>query len=129
MPARILVVEDDQDLHLGLALRLQAAGHEVCSALHGAEAVEVAKERKPDVLLLDVGLPGFNGHEVARRLSVDPETRDIPIIYLTARHEPTHRVRAAERGAAAYLVKPAEPARLFAAIDAALISRRVRTEL
>ena len=120
MAVKILVVEDDADLHIGLALRLTSAGYEVLSALDGAAAVEVCQQHRPDLVLMDIGLPGMDGHEVARQLSMMPNTRDIPVVYLTARHEAQHRLEASNVGAAAYLVKPTSAANLFAAIDAAL---------
>ena len=126
MGARILVVEDDPDLHISLALRLKSAGHIVTSALDGREGILVALREQPDVMILDVGLPGCNGHDVAKELSLHAETRGIPIIFLTARHETDHRLQAAQNGAAAYLVKPAMPGTLFSAIDAALIARQTR---
>ena len=128
MGARILVVEDNADLHLGLALRLKSVGHEVLSALTGAEAISLARREQPDIMLLDVGLPDMSGHDVAQDISAHESTQRIPIIYLTARHEVDHRVQAAHRGASAYLVKPTMPPQLFAAIDAALIAGRVRAE-
>ena len=106
MAAQVLIVEDDADLHLSLALRLQSRGYKVMSAMNGAEAVTVATTETPDVILLDIGLPDRSGHKVARELAEHTGTRQIPIIYLTARHELNHRVEAAEMGAAGYLVKP-----------------------
>jgi CheY-like chemotaxis protein len=120
MAVKILVVEDDADLHIGLALRLMSAGYEVISALNGDDAIEVCQQLRPDLVLMDIGLPGKDGHEVARLLSRMPNTRDIPVVYLTARHEAQHRLEAASVGAAAYLVKPTTAANLFAAIGAAL---------
>lgn len=120
MGARILVVEDDADLHLGLALRLKSVGHTVLSAMDGDEAVPMAQRERPDLILLDIGLPGRSGHLVASALAENLDTRPIPIIFLTGRHETKHRVRAAEEGAAAYLVKPCSPDRLFKAIDAVI---------
>jgi DNA-binding response OmpR family regulator len=120
MHARILLVEDDADLHISLALRLKSAGHEVLSAMNGSEVVPIALRHKPDLILLDIGLPGQDGHSVASALAADDQTRVIPIIYLTARHELNHRVQAAVSGAAGYLVKPCMPQRLFGAINAVL---------
>jgi len=128
MGNRILLVEDDPDLHIGLALRLKSVGHAVCSALDGREVLSTVQRERPDVIIMDVGLPGRSGHEVAQDLSTNDETRHIPIIYLTARHELDHRLKAAERGAAAYLVKPTSPEQLFAAIDAAVIAGKMRLE-
>ena len=120
MPARILLVEDDADLHICLALRLKSAGHEVLSAMNGSEVVPIALQHKPDLILLDIGLPGQDGHSVANTLAGYDEARLIPIIYLTARSELNHRVQAAVSGAAGYLVKPCVPERLFSVIDAVL---------
>ncbi len=122
MAARVLIVEDDADLHLSLALRLQSGGYEVMSAMNGAEAVSIATAEIPDVILLDIGLPDRSGHKVALELSGQQDTRRIPIIYLTARHEASYRVEASQLGAAAYLVKPCRPDRLMLAIEAALES-------
>jgi len=118
--ARILVVEDNADVHLGLALRLKSAGHKVLSAMNGAEVVPVAVRERPDVILLDIGLPDRSGHLVAKELAANEATRPIPIIYLTARQETDNRLRAAEAGAAAYLVKPCSPERLLKAIDSVI---------
>ena len=116
--SRILLVEDDADLHIGLALRLKSYGHEVMSAMKGSEALSIAAEKNPDLILLDIGLPDCSGHSVARTLAMNPATRKIPIVYLTARHELQHRVEAAATGAAGYLVKPCTAGTLFLAIDA-----------
>lgn len=120
MGARILVVEDNADLHLGMALLLKAAGHTVLSAMNGDEAVRMALHEQPDLILLDIGLPGRSGHRVAGSLSAEVSTRSIPIIYVTARHELKHRLLAGEKGAAAYLVKPYNSEELFSTIDAVI---------
>jgi len=120
MGARILIVEDNADLHLGLALRLKSAGHTVLSAMNGDEAVPLALSEKPNLILLDIGLPGRSGHLVASALAANDDTRSIPIIYLTARHELNHRLRAAGKGAAAYLLKPCSADRLFSTIDSVI---------
>ena len=120
MGARILIVEDNADLHLGLALRLKSVGHTVLSAMSGHEAIPVALRERPDLILLDIGLPGQSGHLVASQLAADELTRSIPIIYLTARHELKHRVQASEKGAAAYLVKPCSADRLFSTIESVI---------
>ncbi len=120
MAAKILIVEDDADLHLGLALRLRSRGYEVLSAMDGIGALDVCDRTRPDLVLMDVGLPGMDGHTVARQLSTRSDTCSVPVVYLTARHETRHRVEAATIGAAAYLVKPTTGDHLFAAIEAAL---------
>ena len=120
MGARILVVEDNPDLHLGLALRLKSAGHTVLSAMTADEAIPVALREQPNLILLDIGLPGRSGHLVARELAANESTRSIPIIYLTARHELKHRLQAAGQGAAAYLVKPCSADKLFTTIESVI---------
>jgi DNA-binding response OmpR family regulator len=120
MGVRIMIVEDNADLHLGLALRLKSEGHTVLSAMNGDEAIPLALNERPALILLDIGLPGRDGHLVAGALAANNSTRSIPIIYLTARDEISHRLKAAQDGAAAYLVKPCTAARLFSAIDSAI---------
>jgi DNA-binding response OmpR family regulator len=124
MSARILVVEDDADLHIGLAIRLQSAGHKVLSAMSGEEVQGIALREQPDMILLDIGLPGMDGHAVAAELGGHEETAAIPIIYLTARHEFKHRVDASATGAAAYLTKPCMPDQLLRAVDAVAGQKR-----
>ena len=120
MGALIMVVEDNPDLLLGLALRLKSAGHTVVSAMNGDDAMPLALRERPNVILMDIGLPGRSGHLVATELAGNAATRNIPIIYLTARHEFKHRLRAAEKGAAAYLLKPCSPDHLFRTIESVL---------
>jgi DNA-binding response OmpR family regulator len=120
MGARILVVEDNADLHLGLALLLKHAGHTVLSAMNGDEAIRTALREQPNLILLDIGLPGRSGHLVASSLAANASTQAIPIIYLTARHELKHRLLAGEKGAAAYLIKPCNGDELFRTIDAVI---------
>jgi two-component system phosphate regulon response regulator PhoB len=128
MSARILVVEDNADMHLGLALRLQSAGHTVLSAMDGDDAVHVALSKQPDLILLDIGLPGQSGHSVARTLAAHDDTRAIPIIFLTARHETQHRIKASEGRAAAFLVKPCSPDKLLRTIESVVNPPPVPTE-
>lgn len=125
MAKRILLVEDDADLQIGVALRLKSMGHEVLSAMSGAEAVPLARTHQPDLILLDIGLPDCSGHAVARSLSTCEATQRIPVLYLTARHELKHRIEAGLSGAAGYLVKPCTADKLTLAIDAVIHSGRI----
>lgn len=120
---RILLIEDDRDLNDGLAMRFEAAGYEVTSAYQGGEGARAARSMRPDLILLDVGLPDKSGHEVARELSRHPFTREIPIVYLTARAELIHRATAGGAGATAYLVKPCPPKQLLQIVGALIESR------
>ena len=76
----ILIVDDNQDLTLSLSILLKLAGYEVATAHNGYDALAVARERRPDIVLLDIGLPGLDGYEVARRFRCDERLKDVFII-------------------------------------------------
>ncbi len=120
----ILIVEDEQPLVTLLRYNFEAAGYEVVAALDGDEALIAVAERRPDLVLLDWMLPSVSGLEVCRRLRRRPETRDVPIIMLTARGEEGDRVRGLDSGADDYVTKPFSPAELVARVRAVL--RRAR---
>jgi two-component system phosphate regulon response regulator PhoB len=104
--ARILVIEDERDLQTVLEYNLKQAGHEVISALLGRAGLNIAFERKPDLVLLDIMLPDIQGTEVCKALRADPRTSDVRIIMLTAKGEEIDRVLGFELGADDYVVKP-----------------------
>jgi len=104
--ARILVVEDEEDLRELLAYNLKDAGHEVLLADNGNTGLDEARTRKPDLVVLDLMLPGRSGLEVCRTLKADAATRQIPIIMVTAKREEIDRVVGFEVGADDYVVKP-----------------------
>lgn len=118
--ARILVVEDEQDLQQVLEYNLRQAGHEPLGALRGRDALELARSRRPDVILLDLMLPDLAGTDVCRALKSDPSTRQIPVIMLTARGEEIDRVVGFELGADDYVVKPFSVRELLLRIQAVL---------
>jgi two-component system phosphate regulon response regulator PhoB len=118
--ARILVVEDEPDLQKVLDYNLKQAGHEPLSALRGRDALELARSRRPDVILLDIMLPDLPGTEVCRALKSDAATRGIPVIMLTARGEEIDRVVGFELGADDYVVKPFSVRELLLRIQAVL---------
>ncbi len=105
---RILVVEDDINLRTILKMQLERAGYEVRAAEDGEGALRCVDEERPDLILLDVMMPGMNGYEVCRRLKSDIGTANIPIIMLTARSEQEDRIRGLAGGANDYLTKPYE---------------------
>ncbi|HEY6908576.1 MAG TPA: response regulator [Myxococcales bacterium] len=107
-PRRVLVVDDDADSTEMLARALQAVGHEVRQEHDGASALVAAAQFQPDVVLLDLGLPGMGGLEVARRLRELPELSSVRIVALTGRGEPRERSRTAAAGIEAHLVKPVD---------------------
>src|SRR5881392_1150511 len=117
---RILVVEDDEPIADVLRRTLRQEGHEVRSAADGVEALAVAEEFVPDLVILDLGLPKLDGAEVLRRLRRES---DVPILILTARAELDDRVEGLDSGADDYLVKPYERRELLARMRA-LIRRR-----
>jgi two-component system, OmpR family, phosphate regulon response regulator PhoB len=104
--ARILVIEDEQDLQKILDYNLRKAGHEVLQALRGSDGLEQGKRAHPDLILLDLMLPDLQGTEICKSLKSDPETKDIPVIMLTAKGEEIDRVLGFELGADDYVVKP-----------------------
>lgn len=120
MSARILVVEDEEALTTLLRYNLDAEGYEVETVARGDEADTRLKERVPDLVVLDWMLPGLSGIELCRRLRARPETRQLPIIMLTARGEESERVRGLATGADDYVVKPFSLPELIARIQALL---------
>lgn len=116
----ILIVEDEPSQIEVLDYNLAAEGYSVIKALDGDEAILLAEENIPDLILLDWMLPSVSGIEVCRRLRKMPETRSIPIIMLTARSEEDDRVRGLDIGADDYVVKPYAVKELIARINALL---------
>jgi two-component system phosphate regulon response regulator PhoB len=116
----VLIVDDESDLASLVEFNLQQAGLETAIALTGGRALELAKQRTPDVVLLDLMLPDISGKEVCRRLRADPKTRDVPVVMLTARGEEHDRVEGFEVGADDYVTKPFSPRELVLRIKAVL---------
>jgi two-component system CheB/CheR fusion protein len=110
---RFLVVDDNTDVTEMLAAFLEDNGHEVVLAHDGPRALERARMARPDVVLLDIGLPGMDGYEVARRLRQSATTRGCTMIALTGYAQEEHRHRSAEAGISAHLTKPVDPAVLL----------------
>jgi two-component system, OmpR family, phosphate regulon response regulator PhoB len=124
---KILVVEDEDSLATLLQYNLQKEGYEVTLAADGEEALLLVEEQLPDLIVLDWMLPKISGIEVCRRLRQRPETRNAPIIMLTARGEETDRIRGLDTGADDYVVKPFSMTEFTARIRAVL--RRLRPGL
>lgn len=120
MAARILIVEDEEPLTLLLRYNLEAEGYEVDAAARGDEAQLRLQETAPDLVILDWMLPGLSGIELCRRLRARPETKQLPIIMLTARGEESERVRGLATGADDYIVKPFSVPELLARVAALL---------
>jgi two-component system phosphate regulon response regulator PhoB len=116
----ILAVEDEESILELLRYNLEKAGFAVTSAASGEAALALARQRRPDLVLLDLMLPGIDGLDVCRLLKKGKETEDVPIIMLTARGEESDIVTGLELGADDYLTKPFSPRVLLAHIRAAL---------
>ena len=127
MTPHILVFEDEDALATLLQYNLEKEGYKVSVASDGEEGLMQAEEETPDLVLLDWMLPKVSGIEVCRRLRGRPETRNVPIIMLTARGEESDRVRGLDTGADDYLTKPVSMVELNARIRAVL--RRIRPGL
>jgi CheY-like chemotaxis protein len=104
--AQVLIVEDNMTNMMIFRDILVAAGHQVLEATNADETFELVRLHIPDLILLDIQLPGLDGFEVVRRLKKDPATRGIPVVALTAHAMPTHQERAMEAGCTGYITKP-----------------------
>jgi two-component system, cell cycle response regulator DivK len=115
--AKILLVEDNEMNRDMLSRRLGKKGYEVVMALDGEQALEMARAEAPDLILLDISLPGLDGWEVTRRLKARPETQAIPVIALTAHAMAGDREKCLEAGCDEYDTKPVELPRLLGKIQ------------
>lgn len=121
--ATILIVEDSQTERQVLRKMLEKGGHLVIAATDGVEGMAMARQNNPDLILMDVVMPGQNGFQTTRQLSRDPRTQHIPIIIVTTKDQETDRVWAKRQGASDYLVKPVSEAQLLPSIDTLLRDR------
>jgi two-component system phosphate regulon response regulator PhoB len=120
MKQKILVIEDEQDIQTLLEYNLQQAGYEVVLCENGEDGLWLAIEHKPDLILLDWMLPLLSGIELLRQLRIRADTREIPVIMMTARGEEGDRLRGLDGGADDYVTKPFSPAELVARVRAIL---------
>ncbi len=109
---RVLVVDDNVDVADMTVMLLQLFGHEAKAAYSGKSALETATEYKPDVVLLDIGMPDMNGYEVAQQLRRQPQTKDVRLIAMTGYGQDSDRQRSQEAGCDDHLVKPVDPQKL-----------------
>jgi len=106
--ARILIVDDSPTEMYKLTGMLEKHGHEVLKAENGADGVALARQEKPDAVLMDIVMPGLNGFQATRQLTKDAETRHIPVIIITTKDQETDKVWGTRQGAKDYLTKPVE---------------------
>jgi CheY-like chemotaxis protein len=121
---RVLVVDDEPDVLLLCRLNLQQGGHEVLETSEGGRALELARERHPDVIVLDLMMPGVTGYDVLEALQGDEATSDIPVLVLTAKSLRADRERSRGLGASAFLTKPFLPSELCEMVDSLLARDR-----
>jgi CheY-like chemotaxis protein len=117
---KVLLVEDNEENRDGLSRHLRRKGYETLLAVDGWEGVDVARAEVPDLILMDMSLPGLDGWEATRLLKAAPQTRGIPVIALTAHAMAGDREKALEVGCDEYDTKPVEFARLLGKIEALL---------
>jgi CheY-like chemotaxis protein len=108
----VLVIDDEQAIRTVCRVNLAASGIDVVEAGDGQRGLEAARREQPDLILLDVMMPGVDGWDVARRLAEDPRTRQIPVVFLTARADAADKRIAQQLGGVGYIVKPFDPVNL-----------------
>jgi CheY-like chemotaxis protein len=118
--AKILIAEDERDIRDLVAFTLRFAGHEVFTAANGEEAVDLAPKVNPDIILMDVRMPRMTGYEACRVMKADPELKDIPIVFLSAKGQETEIQQGLDAGAEEYLLKPFAPDQLTSHVKAIL---------
>lgn len=117
MPVKkILVVDDSPTERHVLTEALQKAGYQVVAAASGEQAIDMARSELPDLILMDVVMPGMNGYQATRNITRDQATRDIPVIMCTSKGQETDKIWGMRQGASDYLVKPVDVSALLAKI-------------
>ena len=110
--AKILIAEDERDIRDLVAFTLRFAGYEVFAAANGEEAVEMAPNVNPDLILMDVRMPRMTGYEACRIMKLNPDLKDIPIVFLSAKGQEAEIQQGLDVGAEEYLLKPFAPDQL-----------------
>ena len=118
--AKILIVDDSNAQLYSLSKLIKSRGHDVLVAETGEAAIEKAKTEMPDLILMDVVMPGMSGFQATRQLSRDRQTKDIPIIYVTSKDQETDRIWGLRQGGTDYITKPVKEKDLLKAIDESL---------
>ena len=115
--AKVLVVDDEEYIQHILNFSFGAEGYEVVTASDGEEGVSKARDEKPDVIVMDIMMPKMDGYEACKQIKTDPQTKDIPVILLTAKGRDADRKLGSEVGADDYVVKPFSPGRLIERVE------------
>lgn len=114
---QILIVDDSQTDVYATTKMLEKAGYDVISAQDAASGISMAEDKKPDLILMDIIMPGTNGFQATRHLSKADTTKDIPVLIVTTKGQETDRVWGLRQGAKDYLVKPLDEAQLLASVE------------
>jgi len=128
-PATILIAEDSTVIRAVLRAQLEHEGYRVAEAPDGLAAIELCRALRPDAVLLDIEMPGLNGHEVLSRIKCDADLQDIPVVFLTGRTSANDLVAGLRAGAHDYLRKPFEPTELIARVGGAVHVKQLQDEL
>ncbi len=118
--AKILIAEDERDIRDLVAFTLRFAGHEVFAASNGEEAVEMAPNVNPDIILMDVRMPRMTGYEACKVMKQNADLRDIPVVFLSAKGQEAEIQQGLDAGAEEYLLKPFAPDQLTSRVKAIL---------
>ena len=117
MERTVLIIEDEKLIIVSTQMVLEAAGYRVEAASNGEEGINKAQDLRPDLILLDIMMPGIDGWETLTRLKRDPETTGVPVIIFTAREHSRGHQKSSEMGAADYFRKPFEPDELIELVE------------
>ena len=118
--AKILIAEDERDIRDLVAFTLRFAGHEVFVATNGEEAVQMAPQVNPDLVLMDVRMPRMTGYEACRAMKARADLKDIPVVFLSAKGQENEIQQGLDAGAEEYLLKPFAPDQLTSHVKAIL---------
>ena len=121
--ARVMAVDDDHVIRGLLEVNLEMEGHEVITAVDGQDALDRVRDERPDLILLGVMMPNVNGWQVAETLKNDPETRNIPIVFLSARAMEADVRKGTDLGVQAYVTKPFDPIDLMDLVNRLIAER------
>ena len=124
MPKKVLLVDDERDLVETLEFRLRAAGFEVITAFDGLEALQKAREQRPDLMITDVMLPKMDGYQVCRMLKFSAEFQELPVVMLTARGQDADKQIGRDVGADLYITKPFDGGELIKKVEELLQKKR-----
>lgn len=120
MTAKILIAEDERDIRELITFTLEFGGFQVIAATNGQEAIELARQHRPDLIILDVRMPRMTGYEACRILKSQEETRAIPVVFLSAKGQEAEIRQGMEAGADAYILKPFAPDELIQQVQSLL---------